>query len=793
MGKNDFRVGLSLFKKLKFPLFFLIYFSAISFSGQEPGFDRYFTLSFGTGFSMPSGNFSDYYKPGLGFGLNGGYVFSKSMKARLSFMSSSFPYASADTNITGGTLHDFAVKGDFLYGNFADSTLNYYGILSLGEHFFSSGDLVVGGTSQSIQSYSGFGVSVGGGVSFFLSPQFSLFGEAQFNKVFKNGDSDSFITFSAGASYHIAAKKRQGKEPDEKKIATTPAPRGDNTVGLKPDQKYGISITRCPKAFIPEGTNDVSFTAKIFRCDGKQWVPSTDPAKIKFKLYKVSNEPGHCLNFGKTKTPDLFFPKLSDGGPTGNDDNAVFEFEGTTHGTSNDCEPKIAGQDNPHHTGHWQEIWTKSPVTEITVVVRSEDYGAFGWIEASLKGVDRSIELPHMADSAQTTIDCPPGTCCELSGSHKVKIDYGKSGTTEINNWWEKIPRDDNDNGIADICAQDSCGAGFENAIKDEDDDPSNVNKGDGLTAYEEYRGFMINPGGDKNTSVHKRTSIKKKNVFIFVNSGLNVGDFALFNQSELDVNLIYNQNLIGAPGSPGQEKLTGPLPNGNIGILKPGSEIDYNRKSYRGLENAGSCAQHCIPVMKSDDYAASFPKKEKTVKSAMNKFMGCVTAQPPSNTWEKDIQAETDDGTPGTPGQIYYVVINVDRCNDPQVPNRLLQVVAHELGHAVNIKHHGEDGVHVHSNHLYFYQGTLTSGDDHCIMRYDHKAWGWCEKGCEIDEKKIHTTYWKGNQYIDPTGSTFCNSKTGTGVNSVTVGSKTITNDAQEGNCKAQIKVKDW
>ncbi len=310
------------------------------------------------------------------------------------------------------------------------------------------------------------------------------------------------------------------------------------------------------------------------------------------------------------------------------------------------------------------------------------------------------------------------------------------------------------------------------------------------FSLYEEYRGFMINPTGDKTVAVHRRTSVNKKNVFIFVKSDFIVGDFALFNESDLDVNLIYDPLLIGAPGKPGQEKEMAEL-RGEIVIGKPGSEINYNRKSYRGLADPRACAQHCIPIMKSDDYAVNFPKMQSVVKAAMKKFMGCVTSKPPSNTWEKDIQAETDDGTPGTPGQIYYAVINVNSCND--VPNRLQQVIAHELGHGVNIKHHGEGGLHLHGSDRYFYRQTLTSGVDNCIMRYDQKGKGWCEKGCDKDNSKIHTTYWDGTNLIDPVGSTFCNSKIGTGVNSVSVGTTTVTNDAKEGNCKAQIIVKDW
>jgi outer membrane autotransporter protein len=187
--------------KIKIGLYFLIFLTAINLSAQGSRFNNYFISSFGTGPSIPTSNFSNVYKLGLNFGLNGGYLFTKNIEARLSLIYVYFPYKGTNSDITGGTLHDITVKGDLLYGIFANPKFNPYGILGLGEHFFYNSDLIVNGVSQSIESESGFGVSIGVGLSYLLTPQFSIYGETQYNKVYTAGNSTNFYTVGAGVSY----------------------------------------------------------------------------------------------------------------------------------------------------------------------------------------------------------------------------------------------------------------------------------------------------------------------------------------------------------------------------------------------------------------------------------------------------------------------------------------------------------------------------------------------------------------------------------------------------------------
>lgn len=120
---------------------------------------------------------------------------------------------------------------------------------------------------------------------------------------------------------------------------------------------------------------------------------------------------------------------------------------------------------------------------------------------------------------------------------------------------------------------------------------------------------------------------------------------------------------------------------------------------------------------------------------------------------------------------------------------------VAHELGHGVNIFHHGEavgtcvskrTGAVVDYVAVSF-TGGQWSGDVSCVMRYDHclvyRSWNTSDKWCY--------------HYPDDTaGTTFCSSAGGTGFNSgphrIEDGQPLpVAGDAVRGNCRAQVALK--
>ena len=80
---------------------------------------------------------------------------------------------------------------------------------------------------------------------------------------------------------------------------------------------------------------------------------------------------------------------------------------------------------------------------------------------------------------------------------------YEKLGTFHV-----PLPQDEDDNYIADQWQREqhlsSC-----DGLEDEDYKPEGATKGDGLSLYEEYRGFMI-------MSKHERLNPRKKDLFIY-------------------------------------------------------------------------------------------------------------------------------------------------------------------------------------------------------------------------------------------------------------------------------------
>ncbi len=126
---------------------------------------------------------------------------------------------------------------------------------------------------------------------------------------------------------------------------------------------------------------------------------------------------------------------------------------------------------------------TANNLTEATVTVSCSDYGAYGQIVATFTRNGGT----------------GPVTAKEEGSDQK----------------FTRIPLDDDKNHIADSAEQNSGPNNKTGATDDDDSSPTGAgNKGDRLTRYEEYRGFLV-------SGVHVRTDIDKKEVFYFDVSGV--------------------------------------------------------------------------------------------------------------------------------------------------------------------------------------------------------------------------------------------------------------------------------
>ncbi len=435
-------------------------------------------------------------------------------------------------------------------------------------------------------------------------------------------------------------------------------------------KKLGIDLVKTPKNWLPDArAGTLKTKTKLYICMNGKWVPTNRKRFVKLMLYNVSGERGVCMNYPiyANTNPDLFFYEelMKD------KYNLLFDYT-----ESRNCPTDILRRnDNPGHLHHYLGMTSKERINEDDIVVRCEDYGAVGNLKA---------EAVH-------AVSIPPRE--DMNSVH----DHCREGSNSI-----KIPRDDNNNDIADIAPQDAGGAA---PHLDNDNNPiGDGYKGDGLTNYEEYRGFIV--GGGRHPKRHIRTSIHHKDVFVYDRYNLGTG---FLNKSGLRIHLIYLASLFNGVGS---------------------RIINYNRGRHSGG------AQHGLWLKISN----------KLPKGVLGVACG--------------------DSEPGLPKTRKHICIS-SRSIPKLTSKQLKATITHELAHGLNVWHHGEARNHTcfglkNINRV----GGVTSGDDTCVMRYENFAYGWCHGILHYRHLTYYdpaTRTWK-----DSAGTTFCTSNRGTGVNSV-------------------------
>jgi hypothetical protein len=494
-------------------------------------------------------------------------------------------------------------------------------------------------------------------------------------------------------------------------------------VQVKRSRRLGIDLTLTPQNWLPDARNGrLVFTARIYDFENGKWEYPGEARQITFSFKEVSKENGICMNYPTKDTsntnPDLFFP----------DDDSMKEFDLDEDETDGDAEKKcpteiLKAKDNPAHKHHYLKATTKKPVTEATVTVRCEDYGAFGILKVEAEDCETLKSRERVAG-------------CQGLGE--------KEEDKEV-----RIPRDDNGNNIADSAAQDTNKDGTKALPdKDEDDTPiGNGDKGDGLTNYEEYRGFIVKGGESFFTSrarkKHIRTDINNKDVFIYDQKGLTTG---YFNASELVYHLLPGPDYYN--GNSKEKNVPGGLRGDHVPDPIDSQCINCNRTSHSGGD------QHCIRIIK---------------KHIGGNTVGYCYGAP---------------DVPLLPKDMHYVAVDVTAIG---TATELKMTIAHELGHAVHVVHHGDLKPKDYcADCKYTRAGGYTSGNVSCIMRYGPSYDSeWCHKdGVDCCRHPI-----PNNEAI---GNTFCDSADATGCNIIGA-PHNFTNDATVGNCMGQIRVKDW
>jgi hypothetical protein len=357
---------------------------------------------------------------------------------------------------------------------------------------------------------------------------------------------------------------------------------------------------------------------------------------------------------------------------------------------------------------------TQKPLKETTVKVNAEDYGAYGFVRSfaninqggrdSIKGETPVYEpVPIAANKVAHP------------SRRKKKNIYLDDRVT--------VPRDVDENRIADNGWRSTGNAGVNDPENPRGDDDTQLSgdgyPGDGLSNYEEYRGFFIK-------GKHIRTEIANKDLFIHNPDKFNLANFeealsdtrGIFrvNIHQIDekeyisntvreINFNYNPNLHYLPSFY-------PLPPPFNNIPEP-TRVQKGLQLVRRLPFKGDPGSLglTIPVP------------------------GMVPLSPPN--WVRAILIFEDN-----------IVKHAKRVRI-NVPAAITNTVSHETGHAIAIYHHGEGYV----------MNGLQSGNTNCFMRYDN----------------VEDDPFDPNKPTEPIGTILCSSPRGTGTNATDGAGKCI------------------
>jgi opacity protein-like surface antigen len=183
-------------------LLFLTALLFISITSYSQTFQKSFA-SLGGVVSIPVGNISDGW--GVGFNIHGnaGYVFHKNIAARVDLQYNTFPYKETG-EYSGYSLKSTSIMGDVMVGMFdKESDIKPYGLVGMGLYLNSVSDMKYQGvTYYSGSSETNFGMKVGGGVAFKVSPKLNLFGETSFNIIFGEGTAN-YLPIKVGATLNF--------------------------------------------------------------------------------------------------------------------------------------------------------------------------------------------------------------------------------------------------------------------------------------------------------------------------------------------------------------------------------------------------------------------------------------------------------------------------------------------------------------------------------------------------------------------------------------------------------------
>ncbi|MEN6373107.1 MAG: hypothetical protein ABFD64_13970 [Armatimonadota bacterium] len=320
-----------------------------------------------------------------------------------------------------------------------------------------------------------------------------------------------------------------------------------------------------------------------------------------------------------------------------------------------------------------KHAYTSERVSQAVVIVESKDCGAYGKLKAVCDELNQTAQE-------------------ETSGKQFLAI-----------------PRDENENHVSDAWEEEN---GIPNYDKDWDEEEvaGQDIKGDGLSLYREYRGFVVLDGS---TLAYKRLSPKEKDLFVIDES--NVFNQQLWKQASGITAYRLNNQLVFNRGG---------LTIDRIVDYKMGEIKDYHKFAVRlvvppGLEDPdklrngygtyGYCSNGDCP--EDADYTKIFPARLRRYIGHIYTFLDHALNRPGSDE-DKQLQAS---GIPHSLAMKAFKQMGEDT-REKLVQQMVTVCAIHEVGHACGLPGHevtNSDGSSSESS----------EGNPICPMRYPDES----------------------------------------------------------------------
>ncbi len=322
--------------------------------------------------------------------------------------------------------------------------------------------------------------------------------------------------------------------PSYAKIRDVDPPKGK--INLKVFQP-GVRIEQTPLSWLPENGLTLEKKSRLVYREGKEWKEAF-PHQCRihfFELMEVSKEPGICLNWPPKNHGSAFFPDVCQ-------DLSIKKTDKWELFDTVKCK----------RWNHTDTLWfnkanSKLPEREFTISISVFDYGAYGFVRSMANGNKSSVS-PYKS--------IPWG---KEDKKHPTRPDDTKPAAADNR---VTIPMDADENHVADYGWQtifQKFWSGYlasstgltrslfekdpQDPVMDTDSIPKSNYPGDGISAYEEYRGFFVKGS-------HQRFGMASKDLLIWDRNNVGLGYFRktgiqcwMINENEFDRGRVIDLN----------------------------------------------------------------------------------------------------------------------------------------------------------------------------------------------------------------------------------------------------------